>query len=68
MSSITMQGRKVSDFQASQIFENAYSKEFLEELRENTRAIKNQKHTTIVKTPKLDINHHLWKMKNSSWN
>jgi hypothetical protein len=68
MSSIDMQGRKMSDFQATQNFENAYGKELLEELKKNTEAVKRQKTGTVVNVPKLDINYHLWKMKNTNWN
>lgn len=68
MSSIDMQGRKVSDFQATQYFDNAYSKELLEELKETTKAVKNNKNRTVINMPKLDINYHLWKMKNTNWN
>lgn len=68
MSSIDMQGRKVSNFQATQYFDNAYSKELLEELKETTKAVKNNKNRTVINMPKLDINYHLWKMKNTNWN
>lgn len=68
MASIDTQGRKMSDFQASQTFNSAYDKEMLKELKETRKAIQNQKNSTTVNVPKFDINHHLWKMKNTNWN
>jgi TP901 family phage tail tape measure protein len=67
MASIDMQGRKMSDFQATQYFESN-NKELLEELKRNTRAIEKNKSNIVFNAPKLDINHHLWKMKNTNWN
>jgi hypothetical protein len=67
MASIDMQGRKMSDFQATQFFENR-NKELVEEMRLTRKAIEKNKSSVIVKTEKLDINHHLWKMKNTNWN
>jgi len=67
LTSIDMQGRKVSDFQATQFFENR-NKELVEEMRLTRKAIEKNKSSVVVNTPKLDINHHLWKMKNTSWN
>ena len=66
LSSIDMQGRKVSDFHASQIFDRN-SDELLKELKETTKAIKNQKNTTVVHVPKMDISHEIWKMNNKNW-
>jgi TP901 family phage tail tape measure protein len=67
IASIDMQGRKMSDFQAKQYFENSYGKEMLGELKETRKAIQNQKNTTIVNMPKMDFNHEIWKMKNKNW-
>ena len=67
LTSIDMQGRKVSDFQATQFFENR-NKELVEEMRLTRKAIEKNKSSVVVNTPKLDINHHLWKMKNTNWN
>jgi hypothetical protein len=47
--------------------EEKYGKEMLEELKRNTRAIERQKNGYIINMPKLDINHHLWKMGNTNW-
>jgi len=67
MANIQMQGRKMSEFQANQYF-NTDNKELLEELKRNTDAVKKNKSTVVVNQSKLDINHHLWKMKNTNWN
>lgn len=67
IASIDMQGRKMNDFQASQYFESN-NKELLEELKRNTRAIEKNKSNIVFNAPKLDINHHLWKIKNTNWN
>jgi TP901 family phage tail tape measure protein len=66
MASIDMQGRKMSDFQASQYFDSN-NKELLAELKRNTEAVKNNKSNIVINTPKIDINHHLWKSKNTNW-
>lgn len=67
MASIDMQGRKMSDFQATQHFESAYGKEMVEEMRLTRKAIEKNKTNVSVNVPKLDINHHLWKMGNTNW-
>jgi tape measure domain-containing protein len=66
MASIDMQGRKMSDFQANQYFESTYGKELVEEMKLTRKAIQNQK-PTVLNAPKLDINHHLWKLGNTNW-
>lgn len=55
----------IADFQANS--NNMYGKELLDELKRNTQAIKGQKFPTS-NNQNLDINHHLWKMKNTNWN
>jgi hypothetical protein len=67
MASIDMQGRKMSNFQATQYFESN-NRELLEELKRNTRAIEKNKSNIVFNAPKIDINHHLWKSKNTNWN
>jgi tape measure domain-containing protein len=66
LSGFNQDHRKMSEFQSNQ---NAdlYGKEMLEELKRNTQAIKGQKNGTVVNMPGLDINHHLWKMRNTNW-
>jgi hypothetical protein len=68
MSSIDIQGRKMSDFQATQHFDNAYGKEMLEELKKNTAAVKNSKSNIHFHTPKIDIQHAIWASNNKNWN
>ncbi|PKP28899.1 MAG: hypothetical protein CVU01_02730, partial [Bacteroidetes bacterium HGW-Bacteroidetes-18] len=67
MSSIAMEGKKVSDFKANQTFESAYGKEMLDELKKNTKAIENNKANVIVRTNKIDIPHAMWSFKNKNW-
>lgn len=67
MSSLNMEGRKMSDFQASQYFEASYGKELVEEMKLTRKAIQNQKQP-IYKQPKIDIPHAIWRSKNTSWN
>jgi len=59
-------GRLMNDFQAMQN-EEKYGKEMLEELKRNTEAIKRQKNGSTINMPGFDINHHLWKMRNTNW-
>lgn len=67
LSNISLQNGKMNDYQAGAIFD-IHNKELLDELKRNTRAIEKNKSSVTVNTPKLDINHHLWKMKNTNWN
>lgn len=67
LASLNMEGRNMSDFQASQYFEASYGKELLEELKRNTAAIRNQKQA-VYNAPKIDIPHAIWKSKNTNWN
>lgn len=67
LSGLKMDSHRLNDFQAMQN-EEKYGKEMLEELKRNTRAIEKQKNGSTINMPKLDINHHLWKMRNTNWN
>jgi hypothetical protein len=67
MASLNMEGRKMSDFQASQYFEASYGKELLEELKRNTAAVQKQK-PAVFHSQKIDIPHAIWKSKNTNWN
>ncbi|RUT68692.1 hypothetical protein D0817_20240 [Flavobacterium cupreum] len=66
LASLNMEGRNMSDFQATQYFEASYGKELLQELKRNTQAIKNQKQP-VLNAPKIDIPHSIWKYKNTNW-
>lgn len=66
LSGFNQDHRKLSEFQNNQN-SGFYGMEMLEELKRNTQAIKGQKNGTVVNVPKLDINHHLWKMGNTNW-
>ena len=67
LSGIKMDSHRLNDFQANQN-EEKYGKEMLDELKRNTRAIERQKNGSTINMPGLDINHHLWKMRNTNWN
>jgi len=67
MASLNMEGRKMSDFQASQYFEASYGKELLDEMKLTRKAIQNQK-PAVFHSQKIDIPHALWKSKNTNWN
>ena len=68
MASLQMEGKKLNDYQASQVFEKTYGKELLEEMILTRKAILNNKQNIIVNVPKIDIPHEIWKSKNTSWN
>jgi len=67
LSGLKMDGHRMNDFQAIQN-EEKYAKELLEELKRTTQAVKGQKNGSVINMPGLDINHHLWKMRNTNWN
>jgi len=67
LASLNMEGRNMSDFQASQYFEASYGKELLEEMKLTRKAIQNQKQP-VYQGPKIDIPHSIWKSKNTNWN
>ncbi|MHB1106561.1 MAG: phage tail tape measure protein [Lutibacter sp.] len=64
MSSITMEGRKTSDFQTKQYFDDSLDKERLGIMKETLKAIQRQK--TIILKNKIDIPHSMWKSKNTN--
>lgn len=68
MASLNLEGKKTTEFQASNAFEKAYGKEIVDELKRNTDAVRNSKQRIVINSPKIDINHHLWKKGNTSWN
>lgn len=57
---------RLGSFQGDIMFQNNNDK-LLKEMQEVNRNLKNQKNTTIVNLPKMDINHEIWKMKNKTW-
>ncbi|MBS3993825.1 MAG: hypothetical protein KGZ87_08920, partial [Bacteroidetes bacterium] len=66
MSSLAMEGKNMNDYQAKQLFDDAYGKEMLEELKQTRKVIERQK--TIILKNKIDIPHSIWKSKNINWN
>jgi len=65
-SQINSQRQKAAHYQ-SIIQDNTYNKELLKELKENTKAVKNNKANVVVNLPKQDFGHELWKMRNTNW-
>lgn len=68
MASLQTEGKKLNDYQASQVFNDKYGEETLAVMKETLRAIKSQRNNIIVNVPKIDIPHEIWKSKNTSWN
>ena len=66
LSGFNQDQRKMSEFQNNQN-NDFYGKESLSVMKETLNVLKRQKNGTVVNMPKLDINHHLWKMGNTNW-
>ncbi|MBF2709955.1 tape measure protein [Flavobacterium soyangense] len=67
LASLGVDSRKMSEFQATQIFEND-NKELVKEMQLTRKAIEKNKTNVTVNVPKIDIPHEIWKMKNTNWN
>lgn len=67
MASIQMQGKKMDQVTTNKAFDNAYSKEIVNELRKNTEAVKRSKSNVNIQN-NVDIGHEIWKMSNIKWN
>lgn len=66
LSGFQMEGRRMNEFQTMQN-NDLYGKESLDVMKETLSVLKRQKNGSVVNMPKLDINHHLWKMGNTNW-
>ena len=66
LSGFNQDHRKLNEFQNSQNGD-MYGKESLSVMKETLSVLKRQKNGTVVNMPKIDINHHLWKMGNTNW-
>lgn len=66
LSGFNQDQRKISEFQNNQN-SGLYGMESLSVMKETLSVLKKQKTGTVVNVPKLDINHHLWKMGNTNW-
>lgn len=66
LSGFNQDQRKMSEFQNNQ-YSDVYGKESLQVMKQTLDVLKKQKNGTVVNMPKLDINHHLWKMGNTNW-
>jgi TP901 family phage tail tape measure protein len=67
LNKFTRDNEMVKGFQANNIYDSSYGKESLSVMKETLRAIKNQKKSTVVNLPKIDINYHLWRNNNLNW-
>lgn len=67
LSGLKMDGHRMNEFQAMQN-NDLYGKESLSVMKETLSVLKKQKNGSTINMPKLDINHHLWKMRNTNWN
>lgn len=67
LSGLKMDSHRLNDFQAMQN-NDLYGKESLSVMKETLSVLKKQKNGSTINMPKLDINHHLWKMRNTNWN
>lgn len=67
LSGLKNDSHRMNDFQAMQN-NDLYGKESLDVMKETLSVLKRQKNGSVINMPKLDINHHLWKMGNTNWN
>ena len=67
MASIQMQGKKMDQITSNKSFDNAYSKEIIEELKRNTKATKSNR-SVVNNHIKVDIGYEIWKLGNTKWN
>ena len=65
MSSLAMEGKKMSDYQARQLFDDSLDKDRLDIMKDTLKAIQRQK--TVILNNKIDIPHSIWKSKNINW-
>lgn len=61
MASLSMDNKKISDYEAMKHFDNAYSKELVDEMRMTRRAVQKQKGPIILNNAP-DLDHELWKL------
>lgn len=66
MASIQIQGKKMDQVTSSKTFDNAYSKEIVDELKKNTEAVKRNKANIHIQN-NIDIGYEIWKMCNTKW-
>lgn len=66
LSGFKMDNHRINDFQMKQN-SDLYGKESLDVMKETLSVLKKQKNGTIINMPGLDINHYLWKMRNTNW-
>ncbi|QYS85407.1 phage tail tape measure protein [Flavobacterium oreochromis] len=65
--SLVSEINKIKDYDLKKTLNSLYDQEVLNELKRNTQAIREGK-TTVNNNIKVDLNHHLWKIKNNTWN
>jgi hypothetical protein len=65
LSGFKMDGHKMNEFQMKQ--NNGNNQELIDEMRLSRKVFEKFKTNVNVNVPSMDINHHLWKMRNTNW-
>ena len=65
LAGLKMDGHKMNDFQMKQNIGN--NQELIDEMRLSRKVFEKFKTNVNVNVPGMDINHHLWKMRNTNW-
>jgi hypothetical protein len=65
---IQTSGVQTMEYTNNRTYTSKYDKEILTELKNNTKAVKNNKNNIIFKESKIDIDHKVWASKNIYWN
>jgi hypothetical protein len=66
LNKFTRDNEMVKGFQKDILFQNNNDKLF-KEMQEVNRNLKNQKNSTIINVPKMDLGYEIWKMNNLNW-
>jgi TP901 family phage tail tape measure protein len=66
MASLASEKHRLNDYQTAMAFDHSYDREMINEMKLLRKVVEKQKTPSVAKSQ--DINHHLWKMKNSNWN
>jgi hypothetical protein len=66
MASLAAEKGRLNEYQTASVFDHSYDREIIAELKRNTKAVERIKPGQSIKAP--DINHFLWKSKNTNWN
>lgn len=66
MASLAAEKGRLNEYQTAAVFDHSYDREMIKEMRLLRKSVDKQKSPKQMQTP--DINHFLWKSKNSNWN